>query len=414
MLQITIENIALLYHNILTMKRLIILFICCFISLGLYAQSAELDAWSSAYDMAQSVAEQLVYVENVAEGNYSGAETFFARALDKLLTVYPDIDNLSEWEAADHCARILSFQLGEAKHTDSAQNIWQVVNYFSNPLVKAEALIALGKIGNTAVLPQVVQLLNDLNSQPQSNTEMRERSERIAYGAILSLEYYKAPEGYLPVFFASTGWYADRIKNQASISLVNIISDPTEPLLEVVNNAGYTYDIKHLALRTSERSQSSSENKARVAVAALTEGWRNQVSDIHQNQELTQMRKLALSMIRRYTTQDAAVYPQLDRSYSNGDMDERLAVLYALEALASEDAARLLASYLAAIHQKRNSNTLTASDEQLVRVIIPALGNVGSAARAQARPILIQVQQSPNWTNTIKNLASEALRKIGN
>ena len=386
----------------------------CLAGMAVFAQSDEMAAWIDAYNSVQTIEEQLVYIQIVAEGNYAGAEDFYAMALDKLILQYPDFSTRPEWTAADSAARILAAHLGEAKYPQAAPNLWQMVDYFDNSLVKAEALMALGKIGDKTYLPHVIQLLKDLNTQPQSDREMRERSERIAYGAILSLEYYQDPEGYLPVFFASTGWYADRIKSQASISLPNILSDPTEPLLEVVNSSGYAYEIKHLALRTSERSESSEENKAKVAVAALTEGWRNQVSDIHQRQELAQMRKLALNMLRNYGTQDPAVYPQLDRSYKDGDMDEKLAALQVLNALASEDSGRLLSEYLRTIHTRRQANTLTANDEQLVRVIIPALGNVGSVGRSYSRPILVLVQQSPAWTNTVKNLAADALRKIGN
>ncbi|MCL2832563.1 MAG: hypothetical protein FWD78_05295 [Treponema sp.] len=396
------------------MKRIFILLMCCLTGMALYAQSSELDAWSQAYDGAQSVAEQLIYIQNVVDGNYAGAEDFYAKALDKLILQYPNINTRSEWDAADSVARILAVQLGEARHTESALNLWRMVGYFDNALVKAEALVALGKIGDTAFLPQVVQILNDLNTQPQSDLTMRERSERIAYGAIISLENYKAPEGFLPVFFASTGWYSERIKNQASISLLNIMDDPTDQLLSVVTSSGYTYDVKYLALRTSERSNAADEHKANVAVAALAEGWKQQVSDVRLRQVLTQMRMLALNMIRRYKTQDASVYPQLDRSYMNGDMDERLSVIYTLDSLSSEDSARLLSGYLRTIHQRRTSGTLTTNDEQLVRVIIPAMGNLGATGRALTRPVLLQVQQSPDWTNVVKNLAADALKKIGN
>ncbi|MCL2478509.1 MAG: hypothetical protein FWF22_03345 [Treponema sp.] len=396
------------------MKRILLILVCCLTGTALFAQSDELNAWSEAYDGAQTVAEQLIYIQNVADGQYAGSEVFFARALDRLLMQYPNISTRSEWDAADSCARILAAQLGNAQYKDAALNLWRTVDTFPNPLVKAEALIALGKIGDTAFLPQIVKLLNDLNNQPQADLAMREHSERIAYGAIISLENYKAPEGFLPVFFASTGWYSDRIRNQASISLMNIMDDPTDQLLQVITSPGYTYDIKHLALRTSERSQSSGDNKARVAVAALAEGWKQQVSDLRQRQELTNMRKLAINMIRLYKTQDASVYPQLDRSYQNGAMDEKLGVLYALDSLSSEDSARLLSGYLRTIHQRRTSNTLTSNDEQLIRVIIPAMGNLGATGRTLTRPILLQVQQSPDWTNTVKNLASDALRKIGN
>ena len=388
--------------------------IFCFAGTALFAQSEELQIWSDAYDSARTISEQLLYIQYIVDGNYPGSDVFYAKALDRLILEYPRYSTITELDAADRVALILAFRLGEAKHAASATNLWQMVNYFSNALVKAEALAAIGKTGNTMYLPHVVQLLNDLNTQSQADREMRERSERIAYGAILSLEYYREADGYLPVFFASTGWYAERIKSLASAALPKITDDPTEQLLSVVNRTGYTYAIKHLALKTSEASGSSEASKARVAVAALIEGWRLQVSDLRERQELTQMRKLALNMIRRYGTEDKAVYPQLDRSFLTGDMDEKLLVLYALEALASEDSVRLLTGYLRTIHQRRTANTITTNDEQLVRVVIPALGNVGSASRAASRAILIQIQQSPDWNYTIKNLAAQALTKIGN
>jgi hypothetical protein len=316
-------------------------------------------------------------------------------------------------DAAEQAARILVSRLGEAKYADAAGNIWQTVDYFSNAMVKADALIALSRTGNKNYLPQVIQLLTDLNSRPQSDANSRERFERIAYGAIISLENFRDPAGYIPVFLASTGWYSDRIKNQASISLPNIMDDPTEPLLEILRSPAYTNDIRELALRTSDRSRSSEENKARVAVAALTVGWNTPTNDVHQRLVLSQMRKQAISMIRRYKTDDPAVYPQLDKSYTNGDMEEKQAALQAFSALATEDAARLVSGYLRTIHQRRVSGTHTTNDEQLIRLIIPLLGNIGSASPSQARPILLLVQGAPEWTNTVKNLAAAALRQIG-
>ncbi|MDR1565968.1 MAG: hypothetical protein LBS48_01635 [Treponema sp.] len=398
------------------MKRIIILVLLAFAGTALFAQSDELAVWSEMFDNAKTLEEQLVYVKTVSDSNLSGAEDFYAKALDRLVLECPNIKTRSEWDAAESIARILTARLGEAKYAAAAGNLWKTEEYFQNPLIKSDALIALGQTGNKDYLPQVVQLLKDLNAQPQSDRDMRERFERIAYGAIISLEHFRDPSGYLPVFFASTGWYAERIKNQASISLPNIMDDPTEPLLEVLGSPGYVYDIKYLALRTSEHSQSPEESKAKAAVSALTEGWKASTNDVHQRQVLSQMRKLALSMIRRYGAADSAVYTQLDKSYSNqlADMDEKLAAIQALAALGSEDSARLLAGYLRIIHQRRQAGTLTVNDEQLVRAIIPALGNAGAAGRSQARPVLLLVQQSPDWTNYVKNLAAEALRKIGN
>jgi HEAT repeat protein len=395
------------------MKRTIIAILLCVTGMVLFAQSEEVAIWSALFDTADTVEEQLVYIKNVSDSKLSGAEEFYAKALRRLLEEYPNLRTRSELDAADTAARTLVSRLGEAKYADAAGDIWRTVDRFSNPLVKADALVALGQTGNKTYLPQVIQVLTDLNSRPQSDVTMRESYERIAYGAIIALESYQDPAGYLPVFLAYTGWYAERIKNQASIALPNITADPTEPLLEILRSPAYTTELKELALITSERSQSSEENKSRVAVAALTEAWNIPTNDVRQRQVLSQIRKTALSMIRRYGTSDTAVYSQIDKSYNNGDMDEKLATLQTLAALPTEDSVRLVSGYLRAVHQRRLSGTLTTNDEQLVRAIIPVLGNIGSASPSQSRPILLLVQGASEWTNAVKNLAAAAVRQVG-
>ncbi|MDR0313213.1 MAG: hypothetical protein LBI14_06415 [Treponema sp.] len=395
------------------MKRILIFFAVCFISTQVFAQSEELEIYSTLYDSAETVAEQLAFIRIVADANYSGAEAFYAKALNRLVIQYPNLSARSELDAADNAALILSQKLGEANYTPAASNLWMTVTYFSNSLVKAEALMALGRTGNTAFLPQVIRLLETLNLQPQSDREASDRAENTASGAIVALEYFGSPEGYLPVFFAYTGWYSQRVRNLAFGVMSHLMDDPTEPLLTVVNGSSYGYEVKHMALRVSEASESSEANKSRVAVAALTEGWRNRGNDIRQRTELTEMRRLALRMIRLYGTQDSAVYAQLDHSYREGDQDEKLAVLQVLNTMSTEESVRLLSGYLRDIHSRRLSNALTANDEQLVRVIIPALGNVGNVARSVCRPILILVQMAPQWSSAIQRLATDALNRIG-
>jgi transposase-like protein len=374
----------------------------------------ELAVWDEMFSAEPSVIDQLSYVKNVSDANLPGAVPFYAKALTRLDNEFPDLKTRAEWEAADEMARLLCPKLGEEEYQDASASLWQTVVYFPNPLVKADALAALGQADADKIyLLQVVQLLKDHNTTIEPDRDMRERSERVVYGAILALESYKDVRGYLPVFDASVGWYNQRIKNQASISLNNIVDDPTDQLITILNTPAYRYDDKFTALMTSERSKSSEDNKAKVAVAALTDGWRNQVADIHERQVLARTRKQALSMIRRYKTDDSAVYTQIDRSYKDGDMDEKLASLQALNALASEDAARLLSGYAQIIHQRRMANTLTTNDEQLIRVIIPALGNIGAVGKSYSRPVLLLIQNSPRWTNTVINLAKTALKNIG-
>jgi hypothetical protein len=239
------------------MKRLLTFLALSLMSVQIFAQSAELELYSSLYDSTETVVGQLVYIRNIADGNYSGADEFYAKALNRLVMQYPSLTARAELDAADSAALILASKLGEAQYSAAASNLWQTVNYFSNSLVKAEALRALGQTGNTAFLPQVIRLLESINIQPQSDRDMRERYENTASGAIVALEYYGDSSGYLPVFFAYTGWYTQRVRNLAFGAMSHIMVNPTEPLLEVIGGSGYAFEVKHTALRVMESSGSS-------------------------------------------------------------------------------------------------------------------------------------------------------------
>jgi hypothetical protein len=404
------------------MKRIITLVLVFFAAMVIFAQSDEMTMWNELYDAAASTESQLGVLQQVVAANPPGAEEFFARALRRLVLAYDDISGASELGNADRCAILLANALGEAQYTGAGPDLWRLYVEFKGsqdaPMVKAAALANLGKVQAVQYIPQVVQLLKDMNARPPADRNTQIQNERIAYGAILGLENYKDPSGYEPVFFASLGWYSVRIKNHASVALPNIVEDPTEFLLGIVNASSITglnsgvhmFDVKKEALLTSERSSSPNTGKASVAVAALSESWRVTTSDVHLRGVLTETRKMAMKMIAKYGTDDPAVYPGLDKSYKNGsDMNEKLDAVAALRALPADDAAKQLSSYLMELHQRRLAGTLTGNDEQMVRSVIPALG---ATKNALCRPSLQLVINSPQWTNRVRNLARDALREI--
>jgi hypothetical protein len=376
-----------------------------------FSQSEQLALFTNLYNNADTIANQLLILQEVKDADISGRGDFYAAALGRLLSEYPSVRAINERNAADESARLLVNALETEGNAAIGGDLWKVVETFSNSLIKADALVALGRLGAAAYIPQVVQLLSDLNARPPADRDTQIQNERTAYGAILALENFKDPSGYLPVFLASAGWYSERVKNQASVSLSRILEDPSEQLSFVIRSSAYPYDVKYLALRTAERSGISNESKSAIALAAYSEGWRGSTNDARLRTELATMRKLAISMIRRYGAADAAVYPLLDRSYKSGfDMQEKLDALSALSALASADAAKLLADYLLEIHNRRQSNTLTSEDERIVRALIPALG--ATRQPSIGRAALSLIQQSPAWTNAVRNIAAEALRNI--
>jgi hypothetical protein len=205
------------------------------------------------------------------------------------------------------------------------------------------------------------------------------------------------------------GWYSDRIKARAREALPNIMENPTEPLISVIRGSPYSIPVKYGALQVLEASQVTTQQKAQGAVAALAEAWRANPNLAQQRSTIILMRKLSINMIRRYGTEDANVYPLLERSYREAaDTEEQITVVATLGALASDDSARILSGFLTDINNRLARGTLNQEDERMVRVIIPALGDTG---RPAARQVLRATLQA-DWTGTVPRLAQEALRKI--
>jgi hypothetical protein len=187
------------------------------------------------------------------------------------------------------------------------------------------------------------------------------------------------------------------------------MDNPSEPLLSVIKSSSYSYAIKLTALQTMEASDVTTQQKAQAAVAALSEAWRTNTNTVTQRSTLMTTRKLSLSMIRRYGTEDTNVYPLLERCYREGaDQEEQISAIAALSALATDDSARRLSSFIYDINVRLARGPLTQEDERMIRVIIPALGNTG---RPIARNALRSVLQA-DWTGAVQRLAQDALKKI--
>jgi hypothetical protein len=387
------------------MKRVTILGFFFLFAFHVFATES-IDVYTFLYEQAASPQERLAILKSLSDQGVDGAGPLYAQALSQLLQEYPSLKTTADRDAADQSARLLAQLLGNSKYTAAAGDLWRVVENFSNPLVKADALIAMGKLRHPDYAEHIEKLLYSLNLKPATDPEA---GEKIAYGAILALEKYQQPSGYLPVFFAATGWYNKRIREQAEKSLQYILENPENPLSELIKSSAYTYDLKLSALQRMEASKAASDAKARVAVVALAEGWRSATMDVKQRVQLGNIRKLAIEMLRRYQTMDTTVLPLLERSYKEGiDLEEKLGSIAALATIGTDDAARLLSNFLLALNAKRKANNITQEDEQLVRAVIPALGATGKAV---ARPAL-QAVEYQEWTNYVKSLAQDALKQI--
>jgi hypothetical protein len=387
-------------------------FICLaliFIALGV---SQDLGTYTYLYNSAESIGDRIHILRQVQEANLSDSEEFFANALSRLLTEYPNTHITLERDAADSTARFLAGVLGDKHYTPAGGNLWRLVEVFANPLVKADALIALGKVGAVFYCPHVLQTLQDLNAHPVLD---REGGERIAYGAIIALESYQdlpdelRKEAAITVYLASAGWYSDRIQNQARTSLKAISEDPVEPYVSIIRGSSYSYESKYQALQDLNAGDAAAAAKSATAVIALTEGWRLPTNDLRTRAVLTNIRKLAIQMINRYRPEDPAIYPLLERSYRYGtDTQEKLDTVGALASLSTDEAVERLTSFLMIINGKLQSNILTADDQQMVRALIPA---IGAAGNPKGQPV-IRTVLSLSWNDAVKRLANEALTHL--
>ncbi|OHE62673.1 MAG: hypothetical protein A2Z99_17905 [Treponema sp. GWB1_62_6] len=365
--------------------------------------SEELDVYTWIYRASISPAERFAVLKNVAEAEIPGAGELYAEALSQLLIEFPNLKTVSERESADSTARLLADLLGEAKYAAAATDLWRIVQTFSNPLVKADALIAIGRTRSEDLFEQVARTLQDLNLRPTSDPES---GERIAYGALLALEKYRKIEGFPPVFFASTGWYSRRVRDQAAATLPLIADDPTQALEGIMRQGDS--NVKLLALQTEDASKAGAAAKSAFAALALSEGWTSATSDVKERQILANLRKLSMAVMQRSGVTSSAI-PLLDRSYREGiDMEEKLSAISALAAGRSDDAALVLASALMKLNERRRADATTQDDERIVRAVIPALGATGSV---KGRPAL-QAVENMDWTNAVKVLAGEALKKL--
>jgi HEAT repeat protein len=389
------------------MKRIFLAGLLALVTAAVFGASQEMEFYQRMYSISSTVPEKLRVFQEAIDSDLPDATDFYAWVLERLVLEYPNVKGNQDIEAANEIMKTLAGLLGEAKHLSSAGYLWRAETVFVNPIVKAEILVALGKMQAVDFLPQVIQTLKDLNEGKVSkNSQAR---ERVAFGAIVSLENYGDPKGYLPVYIASVGWYSETVKRQAETSLPKISEDPIEPLTELIQSPSYSYAIKYEALRKIENSSVSNDVKSDFAVTAYTEAWRASTANRMEQMDLVKTRKLCISMINRYKPENTLVYPLLERSYTEGnDEEEKFGAVTALASLASEESVQLLSSFLGVINEKLRDGSLRQRDERMIRTIIPALGQTG---RSEAAPALRSVQ-GIDWPNAVKRLAADELKKV--
>lgn len=390
------------------MKKLLLI-----ISLaGVFATSAVADqegeSWARLYRRIPDIKQKYAIMQNIIPLDDRSLEPFLTSSLDEL--VYGDLsqyrtDNSTydDWEIL---TRIIIGELGDIKGQSGALSIWDVVTTAEVPLLKAEGLIALGNIRAIKYAPEIATMLRNLNFNIRDD---RDAAEIEAYAAIVALEKMKEDIGFESVFYASIGWYQDRITNYAEEALLSISDDPMAQLIEIMLLAS-DYNYKRMALETAMKLDAPVAGKASAAVMALTEGLKYAESDYLLRRNLTNLRIDAITALITLGVSTSESPFLLDDAIDEGEMDEKLIAIQALGSDGGDEAAEILARRLSEFNERQASGVTPDQEELiLVRKLIYALGESGNQIGIQALKEMTFV----GYTPAILRQADEAMAKIG-
>ncbi|MEI6388622.1 MAG: hypothetical protein WCQ50_18560, partial [Spirochaetota bacterium] len=304
--------------------------------------------------------------------------------------------------------RFVSAALGDYKYGESAIFLWQAVEQIDDPLVRAECLMSLGKVHATDYAEKISLLLRNLNMGPSVGGA--EGGEKIAYASIISLGDLKDLRGFSPVFFASQGWYSQRVRSQALRSLKDITEDPSDVVQVILWEEDPVK--KCLALELELASKASNERKIASAVFGLSCGHAQY--DANQKTEakdFSKLRKVALTGLIQMRGKSADAVPLEYLSYINGfDEEERILGLLALGVNGVDEAAVAISDLLMGL----NGDVMGGvSDVVRNRMAKAAIEAAASSKNPIVRPALASVQNNLKWSNSIIVAAKGALDGFG-
>ncbi|MCL2129864.1 MAG: hypothetical protein FWH35_05870 [Treponema sp.] len=410
------------------MKHIFIItaFLLCFFGMTAFGQ--DMSYYSDEFDRADSsFVERLEVLQVVKDANIKGIGEFYHHALKVLLEKTPDIKDKVDRDATDASARIVCQALGAEEYSEAAEDLWKAVEYFdvisesNQGLVMQDALTAIGQVGGVEFVPHIVLRLNDFNTQVISDVETKRRVQRAVVGCISALEALHDISGFRPVFFASTGWYDGSVKTMASVALPNIVDDPGDVIIEIIQDTANIPAIKYEAWRAMLRTRAPDSSVSKVAAVALATGWYYTSPNPTYQKNLSEMRMSAIDTIRQVGAYDSAVYTNLEKSYSNNfinsvpNYDEIRKTLSTLSVLGanSDEGVDLLLKFLRELHARRRSGPWAQKERQLLQWVIPALGSTKTQSQ-DVRLLLTTIQRSQDYTGAEQGWARSALREMGN
>jgi len=361
------------------------------------------EVWGRLYDRVDTLEQKYSIMQKIVQLDDPSMELTLTLALSQL--VEGDLYNKHTGSTQDlwsDLTKMIIRELGDYKAQDAAPVVYIVMRDFSG-LLKAEAMIALGSMQAVEYADEMSTVLRNLNFNVQ---EDKDTAEKEAFGAVMGLNRMGEMVGFEPVFYAHVGWYSRRIKEVAAQTLTEMVEDPTEEIMKILETA--SYEDKLVALDVENRSSASAENKIRTAVYALELGVSLQGADITENQQLAELRIAAMNILIENEASDESTISMLDRAYTEApSLEEQLSSVLALAVNGSDAAVTKLIEYLEYFNERQASGLSPNNQEQqLIRQILYGLGISGNGELAM--PALSAVEIF-NYSNSINRSAKTAL-----
>lgn len=374
-----------------------------FLSIPLLRANEAAEMWKRLYQRSTSLDQKLAVMHNLIEQNDPSIVPTLVQSLTELVTESKNLRTSTDKENWTQLCRVIIRALGNYKATESAGIIFQCFEAAEDPILKSEAITTIGKIRATDFTERISLLLRDLNLKPAGDSVSQ---EIIAYGCINALEKLKGNLAYKQVFLAAQGWYSKRIKDRAAAALPLMSEDPTEVLVELLREL--SPELKLQALQAGLISAAPPEKKISLAVLALEQGLLEQTVDVRLQAQLGTLRAAAINaLINLQSKSPASIEPLRKVIEQNYDVNERLNAVLALGINGSDEATKILASFL----DRQNQRQLSGTQEADNRFTIALIRALGMTKNPLARPVLQAVEYS-NYTPAMVRISKEALQQI--
>ncbi len=386
------------------MKRIFAIFVLALAVAAVAFADETAEVYQMLFKQAEGLPQRYAAALALVQLGDKTTAPILSDALQDLLLTQKSYSPLDQ-DLYGRTVRILAQALGDYKYVDAAPFLWDAAQSVEDPLARAEAIMALGKMRALDYVERIALKLRDLNLQP---TQDPDSGEKLAYACIVALDKFKDVRGFSPVFFATDAWYSQRVRQQAVQTLPGIAADPTDPIEAIIESE--SPDRKIRALRAEASSKATDSRKIETAVLALGLAHQKVPRDKEEAKLFSDLRKLALRTLSANKASGPDPVDGCVASYEKGfDDEERLLALSALGANGSDPAATALSAIILKLNEDQKAGI---ADETRNRMAKAAIENCAIAKNKIDRTALLSVTFNEKWSGGILLAAQAALKVV--